>query len=80
MVTIVRVHHAFEGRSLKVFGAMHRKGRLLLVLILRDGSKSMIPADWTDLASSTEPVCAGGHKRSQAATRHQRGKDFGLEY
>ena len=35
---------------------MHRKGRLLLVLILPDGSKSLIPADWTDLASPTEPV------------------------
>ena len=39
-----------------VFGAMHRKGRLLLVLILPDGSKSLVPADWTDLASPTEPV------------------------
>ena len=28
---------------------MHRKGRLHLVLILPDGSKSLIPADWTDL-------------------------------
>ena len=37
---------------------MHRKGRLLLVLILPDGSKSLIAADWTDLASPTEPVCA----------------------
>lgn len=35
---------------------MHRKGRLLLVLILPDGSKSLIPADWTDLASPTQSV------------------------
>ena len=35
---------------------MHRKGRLLLVLILPDGSKSLIPADWTDLASPTQPL------------------------
>src|SRR5262249_41045505 len=35
---------------------MHRKGRLLLVLILPDGSKSLIPADWTDLASSTPSI------------------------
>ena len=41
-----------------VFGAMHRKGRLLLVLILPDGSKSLVPADWTDLAWPTQPVCA----------------------
>ena len=37
---------------------MHRKGRLLLVLILPDGSKSLIPADWTDLASPTPPFSA----------------------
>ncbi len=34
---------------------MPRHGRLHLVLILPDGSKSLIPADWTDLASSTRP-------------------------
>lgn len=37
---------------------MHRKGRLLLVLILPDGSKSLIPADWTDLTSSTQSLSA----------------------
>ena len=30
---------------------MHRHERLQLVLILPDGSKSLIPADWTDLVS-----------------------------
>ena len=53
-VTILRPRHPFEGKSLSVFGAMSRKGRLLLVLILPDGSKSLIPADWTDLASPTQ--------------------------
>lgn len=37
---------------------MHRKGRLLLVLILPDGSKSLIPADWTDLASPPPSIGA----------------------
>ncbi len=37
---------------------MRRNGRLLLVLILPDGSKSLIPADWTDLASPTESFFA----------------------
>ena len=55
-VTVVRTRHPFEGRSLSVFGAMHRKGRLLLFLILPDGSKSLIPADWTDLASPTQSI------------------------
>jgi len=31
---------------------MPRHGRLQLVLILPDGSKSLIPADWTDLVSA----------------------------
>src|SRR5215813_10263609 len=57
-VTVVRARHPFEGRLLNVFGAMHRKGRLLLVLILPDGSKSLIPADWTDLASPKPSGCA----------------------
>jgi len=34
---------------------MHRRGRLHLVLILPDGSKSLIPVDWTDLASPAQP-------------------------
>ena len=37
---------------------MHRKGRLLLVLILPDGSKSLIPADWTDLGSPMQTFSA----------------------
>ena len=57
-VTIVRARHPFEGRSLAVLGAVHRHGRLLLLLILPDGSKSLIPADWTDLASTTQPQVA----------------------
>ena len=39
---------------------MHRKGQLLLVLILPDGSKSLIPADWTDLASPIQIFSAAG--------------------
>ena len=35
---------------------MRRKGQLLLVLILPDGSKSLIPADWTDLAAPTQSI------------------------
>ena len=34
---------------------MHRKGRLYLILILPDGSKSLIPVDWTDFVSVTRP-------------------------
>ena len=54
-MTIIRARHPFEGRSLNVLGSIHRKGRLHLVLILPDGSKSLIPVDWTDLASPAQP-------------------------
>jgi hypothetical protein len=32
---------------------MHRHGQLELILVLPDGSKSLIPAEWTDLAPSS---------------------------
>ena len=54
-MTVIRARHPFEGRSLSVLGPTHRKGRLHLVLILPDGSKSLIPVDWTDLASPAQP-------------------------
>src|ERR1700747_677558 len=66
-VTIVRPRHPFEGKSLAVVGAMHRKGRLTLTLILPDGTKSLIPAAWTDLAPTEPPRGVIGAK--QIATR-----------
>src|SRR5215469_10001950 len=54
-VTIVRRRHPFEGKSLAVLQATHRHGRLYLLLILPDGSKSLIPADWTDVALAERP-------------------------
>jgi len=37
---------------------MHRRGRLYLMLILPDGSKSMIPAEWTSFFSAARPTQA----------------------
>jgi hypothetical protein len=37
---------------------MRRKGRMYLVLILPDGSKSMVPAEWTDFALLAQPASA----------------------
>ena len=54
-MTIVRARHPFEGKSLTVLGTIHRHRRLHLLLILPDGSKSLIPADWTDLPSLAQP-------------------------
>ena len=51
-VRIVRPRHAFEGQDLEVFSHTTREGRLILILILPDGSRSMIPAAWTDWPGS----------------------------
>jgi hypothetical protein len=57
--------HPFEGKSLAVWQSIRRKGRMYLVLILPDGSKSMIPAEWTDFALPTQPERAPAAPRAQ---------------
>jgi hypothetical protein len=47
-VTITRKRHAFEGRALAVISATRRRGVPYLLTILPDGSRSLIPASWTD--------------------------------
>lgn len=47
-VTITRPRHPLEGRSLRVLGRMRRHGTDELLLELPDGSKSLVPAAWTD--------------------------------
>jgi hypothetical protein len=43
-VTILRERHPFEGRILQVMSTIHRRGILLLLVVLPDGSRSLIPA------------------------------------
>src|SRR2546428_682065 len=57
-VTITRPHHPFEGRALAVLGWTHRSDQLHLVLVLPDGSRSLIPAAWTDFKGG---VTTAGH-------------------
>ena len=47
---IVRKRHPCEGQLLDVVGGAHRRGILVLTLVLPDGTRSLIPAAWTDLA------------------------------
>src|SRR5271167_3424797 len=47
-VRILRERHPFEGRALPVMGTVKRRGVLLLLAVLPDGSRSLIPASWTD--------------------------------
>ncbi len=51
-VTIVRARHPLEGQALRLLGWMRRHGQLDLILVLPDGSRSLIPASWTDLDPS----------------------------
>ena len=37
-----------------VQGRVHRQGRAHLLIVLPDGSRSLIPAEWTDLPSSED--------------------------
>lgn len=61
-VVIVRPRHPLEGEPLPMLGRMRRHGRLELLLVLPDGSKSLIPAEWTDLEeapASSGPATVG---------------------
>ena len=66
-MTIIRQRHAFEGRSLAVISIIRRRGVLLVLVVLPDGSRSLIPASWTDWRAeqagrtSTDDDGGGGH-------------------
>src|SRR5271165_2399981 len=47
-VTVIRARHAFEGQTLAVISSIKRRGVLLVLVILPNGSRSLIPAAWTD--------------------------------
>src|SRR6266700_2866662 len=53
-VTITRSHHPFQGQSLEVLRQARMPGGLQFVLILPDGSKSLIPAEWTDFNNTSD--------------------------
>ncbi|MCA1677441.1 MAG: Y4bD/Y4pK family protein [Actinobacteria bacterium] len=56
---IVRARHPLEGRSLELVGWMRRRGSLELVLVLPEGSRSLVPAGWTDLEAPARLAGAG---------------------
>ena len=47
-MTITRPHHPYHGQSLEVLRQVRMPAGLQFVLFLPDGSKSLIPAEWTD--------------------------------
>jgi hypothetical protein len=55
-VTVTRAHHPLAGQTLRVLGRMRRHGRLELLLELADGSKRLIPAQWTEQGEQPTPA------------------------
>ena len=49
---VTRVRHPLQGTSLRVLGGMRRHGAMELLLELPDGSKSLVPASWTDIGAA----------------------------
>jgi hypothetical protein len=49
---MTRPRHPLQGKSLPVLGGMRRHGAVELLLVLPDGSKSLVPAAWTDAEPS----------------------------
>jgi hypothetical protein len=65
---ITRARHPLEGRELRVLGGMRRHGRLELLLVLPDGSKRLIPAEWTSQHAAGTADCGAGHGGMSAGT------------
>ena len=55
---ITRPRHPLHGLELRVLGGMRLHGRLELLLVLPDGSKRLIPAEWT--SQHADSTAAGG--------------------
>ena len=60
---ITRERHPFEGCALAVIGSIRRRGVLFVLACLPDGSRALIPAQWTDWV---EGDCGGVHTCQEA--------------
>src|SRR5215813_2122346 len=56
---IIRERHPFEGRTLSVLSSSRRRGVWHLLVILPDGSRSLVPAAWTDWRVPTDTTRVG---------------------
>ena len=58
-MTVTRDRHPLQGCELRVLGRMHRHGALELLVVLPDGSKTLLPAVFTDaVPAAPESVAA----------------------
>ena len=67
-VIILREHHPLRGQPLELFSWSHRKGSLHLTLVLPDGSRSLIPAAWTDLDTNNLQTPPSDDRPSKSVT------------
>ena len=51
-VTVTRDRHPLQGCVLRVLGRMHRHGAVELLVVLPDGSKTLLPAVFTDAVAA----------------------------
>ena len=57
-MTVTRDRHPLQGCELRVLGRMHRHGAVELLVVLPDGSKTLLPAVFTDAVAAVEAVAA----------------------
>src|SRR5664279_2627459 len=57
-VTVRRDRHPLQGCELRVLGRMRRHGAAELLVVLPDGSKTLLPAVFTDAAAAADVVAA----------------------
>jgi hypothetical protein len=67
-VTIIRERHAFQGVALEVLGLQQRRGVLHVLVVLPDGTRSLVPAAWTDLQALQPQEGPPPSKRAQTAS------------
>ena len=65
----MRDHHPLYGQTLEVFSRTHRQGIFSLTLVLPDGSRSLIPAAWTDLEGN-DPLLDDRHSPLLGSLAH----------
>ena len=60
-VRITRKAHVLEGEVVAVLKQLFREGRLRLLLLFPDGSRRIVPVEWTD-AATDESVPTGNRE------------------
>ena len=55
-MTVTRDRHPLQGCELRVLDRMHRHGAVELLVVLPDGSKTLLPAVFTDAVAAADVV------------------------